>query len=194
MIIYNLKKRANLLDKKIPHLPQLINQTYDRDENNFLIIPINCSAELFNPYSTPSNLDLNEDLYSYLDDQIYYTPVLEHLHLEFCGKDFTAEEKEKITHCLKQHYNKIFRDKKQDLAINFITIVSLAIIGVIFLSISISGVIEKALLNETLSIIGSFAMWEAVDMYILERRYKRSELYNATQSAEALITFKNISK
>ncbi len=190
MIIYNLKKRANLLDKRISHLPQLINQTYKRDENNFLIIPVNCSAELFNPFSLQSNLDLNPELYNYLDDQIYYTPVLEHLHLEFCGKVFTEEEKEKITHCVKRHYNKIFRDKKQDLAINFITIVCLAFIGIIFLSISISGVIEKALLNETLSIIGSFAMWEAVDMYILERRYKRSELFNATQSAEALISFK----
>ena len=190
MVIYNLKKRANELDRKIPHVPEWIDQTYERDENNFLIIPVNCSEELFNPFSTDTNLDLSEDLYSYLDNQIYYTPVLEHLHLEFKGKDFTTAEKEKITHCVKQHYNKIFRDKKQDLAINFITIVCLALIGVFFLSISLSGVIEKALLNETLSIIGSFAMWEAVDMYILERRLKRSELYNATQSAEAIITFK----
>jgi len=189
MILWVLQKRSRQLRKKIPHAREWVDATFDRDEQGHLIVPVRLPAEPMDPYSCGRQTDLAPALYEYLDSRIYYIPVSETLNIRISGRPFTAEEQEHIRSCIQEHYRKIFRDKQQDLDINLATIFGLLLTGVLVLALVLSGMVKEALANETLSIIGSFAMWEAVDMYLLERRYRRAELFNACQSAMAEVTF-----
>ena len=94
---------------------------------------------------------------------------------------------------MKEHYTVILNDKRIDLKYNFITILSLFTLGLILLIIyfTINTAEVGDVLSEVLSIAASFALWEAVDYFLLERTDISKERLNAGQLAISEIRFIN---
>ncbi|MCH4207525.1 MAG: hypothetical protein LKF79_03745 [Solobacterium sp.] len=184
-----LRQQVSHYSKQIPSVREYVDSEYTRDKEGRLNIEVQCPEHPYDPLSCGKQLDLDPSIYAYLDQKIYYLPVIEQLNLCFHGTAYSAEEQAQIKSCVQEHYMLVFKDKQQDLRINFIMILGLCFLGVTFLTLSFTRALDHALVNETLSIIGSFSMWEAVDLYVLERRHLRAELNNACQSAMANVLF-----
>ena len=184
-----IRKKYKQMIRHIPTSKDYIQQEYTRDESGRLILNVCPPAEIFNPLSSLKQLEVSDEVFAYLDNKIYYLPTREGIHIHFNENHFSNEKKQQITECIQEHYLLILKDKKEDLLINSITVIGLALLGTIFLGPSFMEALDFPLINETLSIIGSFSMWEAVDLTILERKVLKTELYNACQSADAKISF-----
>lgn len=184
-----IRKKYKEMIKHIPTGSEYIKNEYTRDAEGRLLLNVYLQDDIFDPLSKDKQLELNTDIFSFLDNKIYYIPTKEGIHIHFADSGIPIEQREQIRHCLQEHYFLILKDKKEDLLINTITVFCLALLGIVFLGLSFTKALDYPLVNETLSIIGSFSMWEAVDLTILERKILKTELYNACQSADAAISF-----
>lgn len=174
-------------------------ETYIKDEymeGDKAVIYVNCLNEedIFESYSYQSQKSLNPAIYDFIDSKVYLIPAAYPVEIRFVNKAFSKHEVEEIREIIKEHYSLILRDKLIDLRINMIKITALLIIGIVLLGIYFSLQLADmgSLFMEFLSIAGTFALWEAVDFYILERKQVENERFNAGQMALASIQFEDV--
>lgn len=188
--IQNLKK----FEKNLEPLDKYIKEEYM--EGDKAVVYVNClnEEEIFETYSFQSQKSLNPDIYDFIDSKVYPIPAAYPVEIRFVNKAFSKQEVDAIRDIIKEHYSLILRDKLIDLRINMIKITALLIIGTVLLGIYFSLQIADlgSIFMEFLSIAGTFALWEAVDFYILERKQVESERYNAGQMALASIQFEDV--
>ncbi len=188
--IQNLKK----FEKNLEPLDKYIKEEYM--EGDKAVVYVNClnEEEIFETYSFQSQKSLNPDIYDFIDSKVYPIPAAYPVEIRFVNKAFSKQEVGAIRDIIKEHYSLILRDKLIDLRINMIKITALLIIGTVLLGIYFSLQIADlgSIFMEFLSIAGTFALWEAVDFYILERKQVESERYNAGQMALASIQFEDV--
>ncbi len=86
--------------------------------------------------------------------------------------------------CLMEHYTVALHDKVWDLRSNNIQLVVLTALGVVLLSVYLlcALYLDNALFIEILSILGSFALWEAADRFLIERAAIRREMVCIAQN------------
>ena len=84
-----------------------------------------------------------------------------------------------------------FRDKEEDLRVNFFKTISLAIFGVLLLAIyfALELTLSNPVFMELLSIAGWVAAWEAVDCWLLQRKEIQLEYMYAGQAALSEVVF-----
>ncbi|MEA4875426.1 hypothetical protein [Anaerorhabdus sp.] len=174
-------------------------ETYIEDEymeGDKAVVYVNCLNEedIFESYSYQSQKSLNPAIYDFIDSKVYPIPAAYPVEIRFVNKAFSKHEVEEIREIIKEHYSLILRDKLIDLRINMIKITALLIIGIVLLGIYFSLQLADmgSLFMEFLSIAGTFALWEAVDFYILERKQVENERFNAGQMALASIQFEDV--
>lgn len=188
--IQNLKK----FEKNLEPLDKYIKEEYM--EGDKAVVYVNClnEEEIFETYSFQSQKSLNPDIYDFIDSKVYPIPAAYPVEIRFVNKAFSKQEVDAIRDIIKEHYSLILRDKLIDLRINMIKITALLIIGTVLLGIYFSLQIADlgSIFMEFLSIAGTFALWEAVDFYILERKQVESERCNAGQMALASIQFEDV--
>ena len=85
----------------------------------------------------------------------------------------------------------LFRDKKEDLRINLLKTICMAIFGVILLTIyfTLELTSSNPVFKEFLSIAGWVAAWEAIDSWLLQRKAIRIEYWNVGQAVLSEVTF-----
>lgn len=163
------------------------------DEDNNAVIYVNAydGIEWFDKLSIGNQVTLNQDIYDFIDRKAYYIPIRYPIIIQFVNVDLNEEEQNQIIRLIKEHYTLILNDKRIDLHFNFITILSLFTLGIILLiiyfTINIAEVGE--IISEVLSIAASFALWEAVDYFLLERKDISKERLNAGQLSISEIHF-----
>lgn len=162
------------------------------DENGLAVIAIHIPdiAALYHPFSKGKQLVLHDDVIAYIDYKAYPIPISYEIRLKFVGS-FDEREKTVITQLVREHYGLRVQDKKLDLTYLYIKLLALIVLGVTFLSASfgVQYLPVNHMIKETLSIIGTFALWEATNTYILERRSAKTQFLNAGQLATAEISF-----
>lgn len=163
------------------------------DEDNNAVIYVNAydGIEWFDKLSIGNQVTLNQDIYDFIDRKAYYIPIRYPIIIQFVNVDLNEKEQNQIIRLIKEHYTLILNDKRIDLHFNFITILSLFTLGIILLiiyfTINIAEVGE--IISEVLSIAASFALWEAVDYFLLERKDISKERLNAGQLSISEIRF-----
>lgn len=179
------------LAKQMPTLEAFIQAEY-LDEAGLACIQVNLrGGEVFDPRSLGRGRCLSRELLEFLDAKMYPVPVRYPLRILFCGGDLSGEEQAQVERLLRSHYTGVLRDKGLDLRMNAAKILGLAALGVLLLGLwfGLGRRAEQPLLMEFLSIAGTFALWQAVDFYVLERRSLQVERLNAGQSALAEVEF-----
>lgn len=183
-------RRMRKYQKGIETFDQVIDKEYlNKDNQAVVFVDCNGISTLFDPLSVGEQLELITDLTDFLDRKMYFIPLQYPIVIRFIHCDYNEETKNNIRLCLSEHYCNIIRDKQLDYRVNRWKIVGLIFLGLVLLSISFTIRIEAELVNEFLSVAGTFSLWEAVDFYLLERGGIQTEKRNATQAAMASIEF-----
>nr|WP_294494229.1 hypothetical protein [uncultured Anaerosporobacter sp.] len=163
------------------------------DEDNNAVIYVNAydGIEWFDKLSIGNQVTLNQDIYDFIDRKAYYIPIRYPIIIQFVNVDLNEKEQNQIIRLIKEHYTSILNDKRIDLHFNFITILSLFTLGIILLIIyfTINMAEVGEIISEVLSIAASFALWEAVDYFLLERKDISKERLNAGQLSISEIRF-----
>lgn len=159
-----------------------------------VVLEINCSDinALYNTYSPDNNRDISNDIYNYIIEQAYFVPFEYNIILLLKG-DFPKETQEYIRMKMKQHYNMLLEDKIKKVRTNTFKSLGLFSLGMalFFLIYLMTKIDNTQFVRDILSIAATFALWETVNYYILDRRSLKWELYDAAQLAFCDIAFPN---
>ncbi|MHC1746792.1 MAG: hypothetical protein AB9856_00210 [Cellulosilyticaceae bacterium] len=189
-----IKRKLKKYEKATFNKQQHLSKYYlDKDDKAVIYIKINKIEDAFSEFCVPEHEELSADLAEYLNSIIYYIPLKYTVVLHFSIEHGTTEQKNVLKQVIIKYYGLILEDKKQDLKINLVIILCLFFIGVILLTLSyyLTSTNKGQLMTDIINIAGTFALWEVVDLYLLERKSKEIERYNAAQTAMAEIIFDN---
>lgn len=163
-----------------------------KDEEGYAVLNVNLQdkSELYNPLSYNDTKDLNESIYSYIDNETAVIPPSIPLRIKFHG-NIEEKEQDEVRAIMKRHYTLKLRETMLEMASNTKKMLFLAIFGVVMLAFYFYFAFstENVFWSEILSIIGSFALWESVDAFLLQRPALKREYRNIEQNLNQLIEF-----
>lgn len=140
--------------------------------------------QLFDPLTNPENPEISQDIIQLIERESNYIPIEYPIRVRFHSSDNL--DKEYVEKKLKEYYWKQLADKDDDLKNNAYISIILLIIGVVLLSsylvIRRVGHIQD-ILGEILSVAGTFAIWESVDYFLLNRNAIKIQKLNVAQLA-----------
>jgi hypothetical protein len=188
------KKPGGIFMSELSDLRRLLKDYPDeRDDKGRLIIRIRLGEDfpLYASLSDSRHPRLNPELYDYVEERTNLVPSSLSLHTIFEGRVFTDKEKEDIRSCFHDHYLAERMDILWDRRAVTRAARGMAFLGTILLGLYffLDSQQAPAVIMEILSIIGSFAIWEAA-AHILEDRpgLLRKKAAN-TQYMEQVISF-----
>lgn len=146
---------------------------------------------LFEELAPKDRADVSSDIYEYIEKKAYYIPINFHLIIRFHGRSIPAEDRDRIAEKIKNHYFYEIIDKADDLHTNMLKTIALGVLGAALISLYLFLAIqmENALFLELLSVVGTFAAWESVDYFIIERTGIKREIVELIQLTEATVDF-----
>ena len=151
-------------------------------------IHINDESELYNSFDE-SKSTLNESLLSYLQERYTEKEFGKRAVLVFSGAKI---DEDRLRAALRRHVETELDLIKRKKKFNFLKQLRLFLIGLVFVA---AGIILGGYLNsiplEILSIIGSFAVWEAADIWIVENPTVRLQKRLNEKLLEAEIIIKS---
>ena len=128
-------------------------------------IHIDDESELYNPFDESKSM-LSDDLLSYLQERYTEKDFRKRAVLIFSGARIDGDNLRSALHRYVEAELDMIRRKKR---FNFLKQLRLFIIGIVFVA---AGIVLGNYLDsvplEILSIIGSFAVWEAANIWIVE--------------------------
>lgn len=185
-------KKIHQFENSMPSMERYVEKEY-LDENNNAVIRINAyeGIQWYDMLSIGNQATLNQEIYDFIDRKAYYIPIRYPIVIQFENVQINEEEQFYITSLINEHYTLILKDKRIDLQYNFITILTLFVLGIILLIIyfTINTAEVGNVFSEILSIAASFSLWEAVDYFLIERRNIGKEKFNAGQLTISEIRF-----
>lgn len=185
-----LKNGIRALEKTAPDMDAFIGKEYlDAGGTAVVHIGLKSITDIISPYSLAPQLSLSPDFVSYVDHKVYPIPLKYPIKLNFVGP-LSQEEKAKVRDLIKDYYSLVLTDRRADLRFLFYKVLGLVALGVAGLALFFA--VESGdgnMFSETISIIGSFALWEAADSIILERKELKQLYLAAGQVATAQIDF-----
>ncbi len=190
----NLLAQMQQLEQRIPSAEDMTEREYLCDDGRAQIdVNLFDGAELFNPLTYQKQRDLNSAIYELIDEKLYTIPLKYPVRICFHGHVPDGDTQQTVREVIQEHYMYTLRDKKEDLRINRLKTIGLAIFGVILLTLYFA--LELSASNpvfmELLSIAGWVAAWEAVESWFLERKSIRLEYLSAGQAVLAEVAFSN---
>ena len=145
-----------------------------------ILLRINSKDELFDSRSCDNQLDLNQNIYSYIDSKSSMLDSCIELKLNIIGIDLESHDREMIKHLLNEHYAiELYKIQKEynrnknsifgSLIAGFLFLVGYAIIAFAF---------DSKFFIEVFCFLFSFTLWHAFEILI----YKLSELRTKRES------------
>lgn len=178
--------------RKIKTLRHYVEREY-LDETGNAVIDINLyeGLDLFEPLSMGKQKEIHPDIIDFIDRKSNLIPGTNPIILRFHGGELSDEEKKQAADCLKEHYTVALQDRAWDLRANNMQLMVLSIIGVALISLYLFCALklEEGLFLEVLSIIGSFALWEATDRFLIERSVIRRDMIGIAQNKIQTVEF-----
>ena len=158
-----------------------------------LQMKIHEESELFSPFDPQQNL-LSDDAIVYFE-RIYvhkHRRIKEDYKLQIISD--TPLDEEKIRQKIKNHFLQEIDDLNYALRVLTLKAIALALIGIIVLMIWFIVSDDASVKVEILCIIGWVGVWEATDIFILERPALRHTRYHLNKLANAEIIFSQSEK
>ena len=192
------KKKLSFIEKNKLYknldfsIDNYINENFEVSDNNITIyLKCNNKDDLYSQFCTKSHQSLNQELCDYIERIIYDIPLRYSVTLKVITEELGLEEKLKAETIFKNHYKLILYDKNLDLKINSAKAISLFCVGSILLVIyfALNILNYNIFITEFLSISGTFALWETVDLFLLERKKLDIDRLNAGQLSDMKIEF-----
>lgn len=178
--------------KEIAATQEHLGQEYlCEDGKSQIDIFLSDKSELFNPLTVGQQRDLSPSVYQLIDEKMYTISLKDPVRLCFLGKIPDIQEQEAVKEMLQRHYMYLVHDKTEDLRINRLKTICLALFGTLLLAIyfAIEMTASRPVFVEVVSIAGCFSIWEAVDTWLLERKKLKVDYLCAVQAVLCEVVF-----
>ena len=184
-------KRTVRDQARLGTLRRYLDEEYMNDEGVGVIdVCLSEGLELYDPLSYGRQRELNPEIYDFIGQKANLLPALVPLRICFHGH-VPPEDQEQIRRLMAEHYSLELQDRMWDLRSNRHKLIGMVAVGVMFLSLYFFFALREddGLFLELLSVIGSFALWEASDCFLLERRSIHRDMMNIAQHMTQEVVF-----
>lgn len=148
--------------------------------------------DLYDPLSWGRQRELNPEIYGFIEQKANLIPAQVPLRICFHGH-VPPEDQAQIRRLMAEHYSLELQDRMWDMRSNRHKLIGMVAVGVVFLSLYFFFALREddGLFLELLSVIGSFALWEAADCFLLERRAITRDMMNIAQHMTQEVVFQD---
>ncbi|MEG1535591.1 MAG: hypothetical protein RR416_01320 [Clostridia bacterium] len=164
-----------------------------RDENGLLLLNMTVldDSNFISPFSYHEAQTLSEDASNFLDKALKPARYKEDIHLQIHSNVIDDEEKQVYAQAIKTHYYECYIAEKQNIKRDVILAAFMLLAGVAFLALMLlaNHFWSSAITNEILDIIAWVFMWEAADIFFLERKVSTWKQQRNISLCKAKITF-----
>ena len=196
----NIRKKVKEKIKKYSneeYLDGYIKNEFLTDNGNAdIFLKIKNKDELFDPRTYGNQLDLNKDVYDFIDNKSSMLDNNICLNIHIMGIELDKSEIEKIKHIINEHYAiELYKIQKEYRRYKS-KVFKLLLLGVAFLDfyIAISISFSSPLILEVLGFLFSFTLWEAFDAFIYAMSDLRRERESITQRLLITVDIENKEK
>ena len=163
--------------------------TNDGDADIFL--KVNSRDEIFDSRTMGSQLDLNSEIYSFIEEK---TSMLENdiqINLHIVGWRLKSKEQESVKHILKEHYAIELYKKQREYLDKKIKVISLFLTGLLTLLCYMFLYLftDFEFFMEVFGFIFSFSLWEAFDLLIYDFTEVKNQREAVTQNLLTEVDF-----
>ena len=163
--------------------------TNDGDADIFL--KVNSRDEIFDSRTMGSQLDLNSEIYSFIEEK---TSMLENdiqINLHIVGWRLKSKEQELVKHILKEHYAIELYKKQREYLDKKIKVISLFLTGLLTLLCYMFLYLftDFEFFMEVFGFIFSFSLWEAFDLLIYDFTEVKNQREAVTQNLLTEVDF-----
>ena len=140
------------------------------DESANINIRLKNSDELFDSRTIANQLDLNSEIYDYIDDKSSMLNSLIKLNFHIICPKLSKDEKERTINIIKEHYAiELYKIQKEYKRYK-LKIFVLSLLGILFFAIYslIAYFTKSKLFIEVFGFLFSFTLWEAFESYIYD--------------------------
>ena len=196
----NIKKKVKEKIKKYSneeYLDGYIKNEFLTDNGNAdIFLKIKAKDELFDPMTYGNQLDLNKNIYDFIDNKSSMLDNNISLNVYIIGTDLSKDEIEKVKHIISEHYAiELYKIQKEYRRYKS-KVFKLLLLGVAFLdfyaAITIS--FSSTFLLEVLGFLFSFTLWEAFDAFIYAMSDLKRERESITQRLLMTVDVENKDK
>jgi len=134
-------------------------------------------------------MELSDSICDYIEEIAYMVPINTDIVLEIHCPEIDEELQNKIKKNIKNNYGMEIDDNDYDLSINYRRALIFLIVGVVLLILNI--LIENLgrLFNDFLSVIWWVAIWDMVEIFLLENQEIKAKRLNNQQLYDSTIKF-----
>ncbi len=158
-------KRLKKLNKEVDEVRDV---EMSSDSECLLTVFLNSTEDALSPFCDENSPVINSDLADYLDNKAEQLPLNKDIHIKISG----VADKDVVKKAIKNYYDNRLINAKREYKKNAVVSGIFTIIAVIILTVAV--IIETSfsshlVLFEIIDIVGWVFMWEAADMFFLER-------------------------
>lgn len=182
-------KSMKELSQEIYH----INNSVDEEGRNVIKINVSDDSNFLSPYYLNDNPIISGDAASFLEHSIKHLKPATKLHFQFISDQISEAEKKIYEKAIDNYYHLEFlelaRSKKRKTVYSLIMLLTAVIIFALVLTLDYLGV--KQLFLNLIDVAAWVFMWEAVDIYFLQRSTIRINQMRCLDIMTAKISFKD---
>ena len=182
-----------MLDKKKEYIKKLKEQyqvILDDEGRSFININIDKEEDILSSFNTDKPI-ISSSLAEFINNQLRPMVIKNGIHINFNCSEVVKVEEDKYKEAIRNYYNHDLIDKNREISRNKIISIVMGIVGTIILTLSIvfSFFENLVIFASIIDIIAWVFLWEAVDLYVLQRPKIEMEELRDYEMANALITF-----
>lgn len=147
--------------------------------------------DFYSPYSPKGFKLLNPEMIEYIDEYSKTIPNTQELILRISATNKTDEAKKRIKNTIRRTYVEKIANINTELRRNLFSAIIFMVVGILFLAgVIVANALDLgSTINEILDIVAWVFVWEAVDIFFMERHKKRIEKLRYAKLAVTEIEF-----
>lgn len=168
-----------------------INDLKINDNEAYIELNVKDMNSIVSEYSTRDRIVLKKDFYDAIEHRVSYIPLDYPLVLEIHNKNFTAEEKILVRKLIKNHFKLITISKEMELKAikrksTFFLMSGLLGFGLLAIVYNFNIV---PYINELISFIASFSIWEFAELVMFEQDTLKEEIIMNKQLSKIRVVY-----
>lgn len=181
-------------NNEIISLHRYVEDRYGEDGMAVIDVRIADSTQLFDPFSMGKQLQIDPEIAVYIDRQCDLIPDSTPLKIRFHTGKLSDEVKRRFSECLLDHYAVEMYHKKYERRVNRRKFLGLVVLGLLLLLLYVVHAAGHAsnYRVQILSIAASFSLWEALDLFLIERLHLQKLLLRIRHQMQIEFTDDNI--
>lgn len=186
-----MKQMPSAKDNDERLLTYLKEKYLQKDGTALIEIELYEGFELYDPLTRGKTRRLNQDIFELVERETNLIPTVTPLCICFHGRKLDETEQDEIRRMYKERYQNECFDKEWDQRTERGRFIRMLVFGIFMMTLYIIRSVnsDDTLFLEIISVLASFSLWEAADIWLVEEREIRKERFSFRQLRDARIEF-----